>query len=79
MFPDQSFFILIVDGFFNVEKHIKKIQVYRPPPSLENQMVVALLMTQSDLDKPDTISYTVYNCPNTEKYRVNKIHIGRGS
>ena len=25
-----------------------------------------------------TISYTVYNCPNTEKYRVNKIHIGRG-
>ena len=23
------------------------------------------------------ISYTVYNCPNTEKYRVNKIHIGR--
>jgi len=26
----------------------------------------------------DTISYTVYNCPNTEKYRVNKIHIGRG-
>jgi hypothetical protein len=21
---------------------------------------------------------TVYNCPNTEKYRVNKIHIGRG-
>ena len=49
------------------------------PPSLENQMVVALLMTQSDLDKPDTISYTVYNCPNTEKYRVNKIHIGRGS
>jgi hypothetical protein len=67
-----------VDGFFNVEKHIKKIQVYRPP-SLENQMVVALLMTQSDLDKPDTISYTVYNCPNTEKYRVNKIHIGRGS
>jgi hypothetical protein len=26
----------------------------------------------------DIISYTVYNCPNTEKYRVNKIHIGRG-
>ena len=24
------------------------------------------------------ISYTVYNCPNTEKYRVNKIHIGLG-
>jgi hypothetical protein len=24
------------------------------------------------------ISYTVYNCPNMEKYRVNKIHIGRG-
>jgi hypothetical protein len=23
-------------------------------------------------------SYTVYNCPNTEKYRVNKIHIGLG-
>ena len=21
---------------------------------------------------------TVYNCPNMEKYRVNKIHIGRG-
>jgi hypothetical protein len=21
---------------------------------------------------------TVYNCPNTEKCRVNKIHIGRG-
>jgi hypothetical protein len=27
----------------------------------------------------NTISYTVYNCPNTEKYRVNQIHIGRGS
>jgi hypothetical protein len=26
----------------------------------------------------DTISCTVYNCPNTEKYRDNKIHIGRG-
>jgi hypothetical protein len=26
----------------------------------------------------DIISYTVYNCPNTEKYRVNKIHIGLG-
>ena len=25
-----------------------------------------------------TISYTVYNCPNTEKYRVNKIHIDPG-
>jgi hypothetical protein len=24
-------------------------------------------------------SYTVYNCPNTEKYRVNEIHIGRGN
>jgi CO dehydrogenase/acetyl-CoA synthase alpha subunit len=24
------------------------------------------------------ISYTVYNYPNTEKYRVNKIHIVRG-
>ena len=24
------------------------------------------------------ISYTVYNCPNMEKYRVNKTHIGRG-
>jgi hypothetical protein len=24
------------------------------------------------------ISYTVNNCPNTEKYRMNKIHIGRG-
>jgi hypothetical protein len=23
------------------------------------------------------ISYTAYNCPNTEKYWVNKIHIGR--
>jgi hypothetical protein len=26
----------------------------------------------------DHISYTVYNSPNTEKYRVNKIHTGRG-
>jgi hypothetical protein len=26
----------------------------------------------------NNISYTVYNCRNTEKYRVNKIHIGRG-
>ena len=25
----------------------------------------------------NTISYTVYNCPNTKKYRVNKMHIGR--
>ena len=25
------------------------------------------------------ISYTVHNCPNTKKYRVNKLHIGRGS
>jgi hypothetical protein len=24
------------------------------------------------------LSWTVYNSPNTEKYRVNKIHIGRG-
>ena len=22
------------------------------------------------------VTVTVYNCPNTEKYRVNKIHIG---
>ena len=37
--------------------------------------------TQTKLNKllsADIISYTVYNCPNTEKYRVNKIHIGRG-
>ena len=27
----------------------------------------------------DNISYAVYNCPNTEKYRGNKIHIGRDS
>ena len=26
----------------------------------------------------DIISYTVHNCPNTETYLVNKIHIGRG-
>jgi hypothetical protein len=26
----------------------------------------------------DHISYTVYTSPNTEKYRVNKIHIVRG-
>jgi hypothetical protein len=25
------------------------------------------------------ISYTVYNCPNAQKYRVNKMHIGPGS
>jgi hypothetical protein len=26
--------------------------------------------------RTDTIRYTVYNCPDMEKYRVNKIHIG---
>ena len=30
------------------------------------------------IEKGDNISYTVYNCPNTEKYRANKIHIGLG-
>ena len=28
--------------------------------------------------RTDTIRFTVYNCPNTEKYWVNKIQIGRG-
>ena len=35
-------------------------------------------MRKHDKNVHDTISYTVYNCPNTEKYWVNKIHIGRG-
>jgi hypothetical protein len=35
-------------------------------------------LRKHDKNVHDTICYTVYNCPNTETYRVNKIHIGLG-
>ena len=61
----------------NKTKHTTKHFVHKYTRNFVHKYTSNFSKFWTHLQVLDNISYTVYNCPNTEQYRVNKIHIGR--